>query len=151
MPAIVIGADTALGGSIAEALLAGGGEVRAFVTRPAAAEPLKAGGAKVAVGDVSDASHIAGAATGCFAAVAIMEAAVDDRERAFAADVDEVLRRWAEALLEAGVRRAIWVAHPGCDPPVAGTPEETVVATEDRPAADVVLEVQHLEEAAELP
>lgn len=151
MPVIVVGADAEPGGEITRRLLAGGGEVRAFITDPGAAEPLRRNGARVAVGDVTDASHLAGAAAGSFAAVLVTRAAVDPRERAFATDAAEVLGGWVAAVRRAGVRRVIWVAHPECDPPHAGTPEQAVVRTGDRPATDVVADVLRLEEIAELP
>jgi uncharacterized protein YbjT (DUF2867 family) len=110
MPVIVVGADTVYGSAVAEALSARDGEVRAFVTDPESAPPLRALGIKVAIGDVSDASHIAGASHGAFSAVMIAEAGLDDRERSFAASYQALLAAWAEALRDAGVSRIIWVA-----------------------------------------
>lgn len=109
MPVIVIGADTVLGQTVATALTGRAGEVRAFVTDPAAAEPLRRAGIKVAVGDVSDDSHIQGAAHDAFSAVLIAEAASDDRERSFASSYDDVLRSWRQGVTEAGVKRIIWI------------------------------------------
>jgi uncharacterized protein YbjT (DUF2867 family) len=109
MPVIVIGADTAVGRAVVAALAPEAAELRAFVSDPAAADALKARGAKVAVGDVSDGSHVAGAAHETFCAVLIGEAATDGRERAFADTVEGVLGAWAAALSEAGTTRAIWV------------------------------------------
>ena len=63
MPVIVIGADTPTGHAVVDALLPRRGEVRAFVSDPTEAAALKERGVKVAVGDVSDGSHIGGAAT----------------------------------------------------------------------------------------
>ena len=84
MPVIVIGADTTLGAEITNGLVPRDGEVRAFVTDPEAARALRDLGIKVAVGDVSDGSHVGGAALNCFCAILIADATSDDRERAFA-------------------------------------------------------------------
>lgn len=115
MPVIVIGADSRLGGPIIESLLAREGEVRAFVTDKVAAERLKARRVKVALGDVSDAGHVGAAATRCFTAVIVQEAATDARDRSFAPDAAAVMGGWVEAMRDAGVRRVIWV---GADAPI---------------------------------
>ena len=93
MPVIVIGADTPLGpasrGTVADATA----EVRAFVTDPEHGMSPLPEGIKVAVGDVSDGSHVGGAAYGCFSAVLLTEAATDDRERSFAGRARTSARR----------------------------------------------------------
>lgn len=129
MPVIIVGADTEVGAAVAKALSAREGEVRAFVSEPDAAPPLRALGIKVAIGDVSDASHVAGAALGAFSAVLIAEAGRDDRERSFAASYDALSRAWAEGLGDASVSRIIWVA------PEEHLPE--ALASSDVPAAVV--------------
>jgi len=72
---------------------------------------LKKSGFKVALGDVSDESHIETASTRCFSAILIAEAAMDDRERSFAGTVDEVLGGWARAVVNSEVTRVIWVSQ----------------------------------------
>ena len=94
---------------VATALTTRDGEVRAFVTDPAAAHPLRELGIKVAVGDVSDASHIEGAAHDAFSAVLMAEAASDERERSFASSYDEVVAAWRQGVGGAGVKRIIWI------------------------------------------
>ena len=84
MPVIVVGADTEPGRVVLQALLEPGREVRAFVSDEKVAEQLRALGVKVALGDVSDDSHLEGAATNCFSAVLITQASSDGRERSFA-------------------------------------------------------------------
>ncbi len=116
MPVIVVGADTGLGRRITDALLDPNREVRVFVSDEAHAEQLRQRGAKVALGDVSDDSHIEGAATRCFTAILVTEAATDDRERSFADSERKVLEAWARGV--AGVQRVIWV-HDGEVPPVS--------------------------------
>ncbi len=62
MPVIVVGADTEIGLASIEGLLARQGEVRAFVTDPEVGASLRERRVKVALGDVSDPSHIEAAA-----------------------------------------------------------------------------------------
>ncbi|MFQ5948728.1 MAG: hypothetical protein ACE5KX_07705 [Acidimicrobiia bacterium] len=109
MPVIVIGADTPLGTATVRALLQREGEVRAFITDPQAVDRFKALRAKVAIGDISDATHVGGAALNAFSAVLIAEATHDGREMSFAEKPDDVIAGWAEGLKDAGVQRAIWV------------------------------------------
>lgn len=111
MPVIVVGADTPTGRAIVEALIQPDREVRAFVSDTAAAEELKRMGVKVALGDVSDPSHVGSACTSCFSAVLVTEAATDDRERSFARTADAVLDGWVEAVSDARVTRVIWVGE----------------------------------------
>lgn len=110
MPVIVVGADTPLGAQIVSALVGRPGEIRAFVSDPTEALRLKALGVKVAVGDVSDGSHVGAACTNCFSAVLVEEAAHDGRVRAFASGPEATLAAWTEAVGEAAVRRVIWVS-----------------------------------------
>lgn len=145
---IVVGADTRVGGSIIEALLSRDGEVRAFVTNQAVVERLKAKQVKVAVGDVSDSGHVGAAATRCFTAVLIEEAAEDDRERSFAGDAPSVQTGWLEAMRGAEVHRIIWVGRSG-----PASLEWVEYATVDPTGADLTAigaEVAALDEVAEL-
>jgi len=147
MPVIVIGADTPVGAAIVEVLATEDREVRAFVSDPAAAGELRRRGIKTALGDVSDGSHVGGAALNCFDAVLVGQAATDGRERSFAADPAGVAAAWAEGLADAGVRRAIWVvADPEIVPPV---PHAVEVAVVDATVAveAVAAEVRRLDDA----
>jgi putative NADH-flavin reductase len=147
MPVIVVGADTNVGRAVIETLLLGNGEIRAFVTDPAGGEALKAAHAKVAIGDVSDASHIGGAALGAHSAVLVADAASDDRERAFAPGPEEVFAAWAEGLQDAGVARAIWVGDEGPSPPVLSAVSETMtVPTRGRSLQEVAAGVADLDD-----
>ncbi|MCJ7726463.1 MAG: hypothetical protein MUP76_08780 [Acidimicrobiia bacterium] len=139
MPVIVVGADTPLGDHVLAALASREGEVRAFVSDEHIAGRLRAAGHRVAVGDVSDASHVSGAAFGCFSAVLLSEAAVDGRERSFAADPGAVFAAWEQALADAGITRSIWV---GAAPPGRiAIPETVVVDITDRAPAEISAEV----------
>ena len=91
MPVIVVGADTPKGRAVIEGLVEPGREVRAFVSDPDAGAELRELGVKVALGDVSDDSHVQGACTNCFTAVLMTEAAFDGRERSFATSESQVL------------------------------------------------------------
>ncbi len=147
MPVIVVGADTPVGLSIISALIEPDREVRAFVTDVDVSLALKAQGVKVALGDVSDPSHVGGACLNCFSAVFVTEAAGDDRERAFARDRRTVLEGWTEAAREADVTRVIWVDSLG-DLPSTGIRETAVVSP--REVDDVAAEVVRLDDAATL-
>jgi uncharacterized protein YbjT (DUF2867 family) len=126
MPVIVVGADTPNGRAIIEGLIEPGREIRAFVTDPDAAADLRRSGVKVALGDVSDDSHIQGAATNCFTAVLVAEAARDDRDRAFAATESQVLAGWAAAVTASGVTRVIWIEDG--EVPATGARESVTVS-----------------------
>jgi uncharacterized protein YbjT (DUF2867 family) len=156
MPVIVVGADTDVGNAVVDALLPNAAQVRAFVTDPEAGTLLKAKHVKVAIGDVSDASHVGGAALNAFCAVLVTAAAGDERERSFAADPPAVLAAWAEGLTDGGVPRAIWVTAPSCPADVVSTvaagsaPEVAVVDAAGRSPGAVATEVARLEDAARL-
>jgi putative NADH-flavin reductase len=152
MPVIVVGADTPLGRPIIEALLPREGEVRAFVSNVEEAAELRELGVKVALGDVSDGSHVGGAALNAFSAVLLPSAATDDRERSFADTPEAVVAGWAEGLKDAGIMRAIWVREndvPG-EAIRAVVPEYAEVAVSGGPG-DTAGRVAELDEAAELP
>jgi uncharacterized protein YbjT (DUF2867 family) len=146
MPVIVIGADTPTGRAVVDALLPRRGEVRAFVSDPAEAAALKDRGVKVAVGDVSDGSHIGGAASRAFCAVAVVAAAADDRERSFAGDPQAVLDAWREGLIDAGVARVIVVEDPGVEAGVTRFGDAELVSVSGHlPVAEIAAEVSRLE------
>jgi hypothetical protein len=142
MPVIVVGADTPPGLAICHGLYRPSREVRAFVSDDVIAAELRQLGLKVALGDVSDDSHVEAATTRCFSAVLVAEAAVDGRERAFATGAAAVLSGWARAITAAGVTRAIWVMTG--EPPTPGPAE---MATVDPEAPDLVARVVSLDDA----
>ena len=143
---IVIGADTEAGESILAAVSQSEREVRVFVTDEVRAQRMKALGYKVATGDVSDESHVEGAALRCFSAVLIAEAATDNRERSFADKPETVLKGWADAVANAGVRRVIWVADG--ETPEVDVPEVATVRPDD---PDLPRRVLSLDDASSLP
>lgn len=113
MPVIVVGADTPQGEAIVGRLVGTAGELRTFVSSAETGETMRATGAKVAIGDVSDGSHVMGAALGCFTAVIVTQAARDDRTRSFTDSPGETIAAWIAAVTEAGVERVIVVGGPG--------------------------------------
>ena len=151
MPVIVIGADTPIGEAVVQAVVPSAAEARAFISDERFAGGLRALGVKVALGDVSDISHVEAAALNCFCAVLMVEAAADGRERAFATNHRDVMEGWASAIRGAGVQRAIWVS--GVDPAIRfpfSVPETaTVLVGTDIAAA--AREVAALEGASTLP
>lgn len=145
MPVMVVGADTTQGGEITQRLLDPDREVRVFVTDPEVAEEWRRSGAKVALGDVSDDSHVAAACLNCFSVVLVAHAARDQRLRSFADSDDAVFRGWARAVSTAGVQRVIWVLE--SEPPEVTGPEVAVV---DPGMPDIAGRVFRLDEAATL-
>jgi nucleoside-diphosphate-sugar epimerase len=152
MPVIVVGADTEIGLASIDGLLARPGEVRAFVSDPTIGVSLKKRGVKVALGDVSDPSHVEAAALYCFSAVLIGEAAHDDRERSFASTPKDVIDGWASAVGAAQVRRHIWVVDNATAVLVPDAPnvEQAIVSCDNRPETDIAAEVIALDDAVSL-
>jgi len=154
MPVIVVGADTVHGAAITRALDGRAGERRAFVSDALAADGLRERGWKVAIGDVSDASHVGAAALGAFSLVLVPEAAFDGRERSFARSPAATIQSWAEAAADAGVTRVIWLE----DPRVAGADagfrsrvgEVAVVATEHRDPSEIATDVARFDDAVDI-
>lgn len=145
MPVIVVGADTPLGSQVTARLFDPEREVRVFVSDPDSAEHYRRLGAKVALGDVSDDSHVAGAALNCHSAVLVEEAARDERTRSFAADPESVMTSWKRAVESAGVKRVLWLARSPVPPTDA--PEVAVV---DPGGTEAVEEIYRLDAAREI-
>lgn len=142
MPVIVVGADTETGRAIAEGLWSPGREIRVFVSDVEQGAEFKERGFKVAVGDVSDESHVEGAALNCFTAVLLAEAAIDSRERSFANSRRAVEEGWAGAVQAAGVRRVVWITD--SDPPKTPRAEVSIVAPDED---DLVARVVEIDDA----
>lgn len=154
MPLIVIGADTPQGEAIVEAASARGGEIRAFVTDPDKATLMRSRGLKVAMGDISDASHVGGAAIGAFCAVLISTAATDARERSFSTDPDATVTSWIDEVVRAGVNRIILVADsplPRAAAAVHGAPESAIIEATSLEVSEVADRVISLDSARSLP
>lgn len=139
MPVIVVGADTAPGRAVVDELQDPRREIRVFVSDERQAALFRERGIKVAFGDVSDEGHVEAAATRCFTAVLMTEAASDSRERSFADSVGKVLETWARAVDRAGVQRVIWVGD--VVTPDTDVPEVTAVSVSDPELARRVAEL----------
>lgn len=139
MPVIVVGADTETGRVVTDRLLRPDREVRVFVTDPDEADGFRSRGAKVALGDLSDDTHLSGACLNCFTAVLVGAAAGDERERSFAQSPGEVFAAWAAAVSAAGVHRVIWVVD-GAHPSVEGV-EQASVRPDDPDLAQTVFDL----------
>lgn len=138
MPVIVVGADTPVGEAVVRAVCRSAAETRAFVSDSGAADGLRAMKVKVALGDVSDASHVEAAALHCFCAVLVVEAAEDGRERTFSNSPAEVAEGWAKAVRSAGVQRVIWVGGGNLPAPLPpSAPEAAEVRVEGAAEADL--------------
>ena len=147
MPVMVVGADTPVGEAIIGELIDPDREVRAFVSDPSVGVRLKEEGVKVAMGDVSDASHVSAACLRCHTVVLVCDAGRDGREISFAADAGEVHTQWAQAVSEAGAKRVIWVAnHPV---PEARVAEQATVES-DLSHGEIANRVADLDDAAVL-
>ncbi|MGA9597607.1 MAG: hypothetical protein WBV06_15745 [Acidimicrobiia bacterium] len=154
MPVLVIGADTDLGHAIVPALRPASGELRIFASDADAVARYREF-AKVAIGDISDGTHVGGAATGAFCAIVIAAVAHDDRERYFAATTVELFGQWADGLAEAGIARIIVVGAerelPSPDPLHKAAIEYHHVDTAGKSIDQIVSEVTDLEAAARRP
>jgi nucleoside-diphosphate-sugar epimerase len=149
VPVIVVGADNPIGIEITSALADSAGEVRAFITDPRPAAGFRRMGCKVAMGDVSDGSHVEVAAFDCFTAVLIAEAATDGRERSFADTAEAVAAAWMEAIRGAQIHRLIWIGSDALpDPPDPEVCPEIAVLSERKPG--VPQEVARLNEVETL-
>lgn len=148
MPVIVVGADSPIGMAVVDAVLEPDREIRAFVSDPGVASQLKKRGVKVALGDLSDGSHVSGACLNVFSAVLVGQAAADGREMSFAKGPAAVLDAWAAAVSEASVQRVIWVLDHA--PPPTRIREVAVVSAEGRTMTDVATEVADLDDAASI-
>jgi len=148
MPVIVVGADTPLGAAVIPELQPMTGELRLFVSDPDVAEELRPI-AKVAVGDVSDGSHVGGAAIGAFCAVLIAACASDARERSFATSPAGVFAQWADWLRDLGLARIIFVGNLEEIASAAlletAAAEYATVATDDTALGRIAAEVARLE------
>ena len=155
MPVIVIGADTALGEYAIDELSRHNRDIRAFVSDPTVGAGLRNRGIRVAVGDVSDGSHLGGAAAGCFSAILVPEAAFDGRLRSFADSPAATVTIWASAVDEASVQRLILLEDgriPDASERFAGVEAEIVVIpTERRSPTDIAIDVSKADNLDSLP
>lgn len=151
MPVIVIGADTPVGEAIVTAVVPSAAEMRAFISDERAAESLRGRGVKVALGDVSDFTHVEAAALNCFCAVLVVDAATDTRERAFATRPRDIVMGWAQAVGDAGLQRTIWVSGDASLAPFPEPTPEVATVVFEADFKEATKQVAHLEGLHSLP
>lgn len=115
MPVLVTGAEDGLGARVVEQLRASGGEIRAYLDGAVAGEhvaaALRAGGCKVAVGDLDDEGHLEAALAHVHTVAHCWGGPLHDLDAQLT-----VAGTLASALLGAGVRRLVWVRELATDP-----------------------------------
>lgn len=116
MPVVVTGASGYVGRALVSHLSERGGQVRAYVRRREVVDPLRALGAKVAVGSLLDAGTLAtvmsDAHTVCHLAGGLALGSDAAYEEANLATTRAVL----DAAEEAELRRVLFLSYPGADP-----------------------------------
>jgi len=113
MPVVVTGASGLIGRQAIRAFTLVSPQVRAYVTRPEAADRLRSAGAKVATGRIDDVENLevvmAGAHTVCHLVGSLYPRSPDDYERSIVGS----LRCVIAAAARAGVKRLLYVSYPG--------------------------------------
>ena len=133
MTALVTGANGFLGSAVARALLADGAEVRAFVRRGSDRRNLAGVDVEIAEGELTDASSLRRAASGCravFHVAADYRLWVADPEPMYAANVNGSVNV-LEAAAEAGAARMVYTSSVA----VLGTTKDRTPADENTPVA----------------
>ena len=105
----------------------------------------------MALGDVSDFSHVEAAALNCFCAVLVVDAATDTRERSFANQAYEIVEGWAGAVRNAGLQRIIWVSGDGSLVPFPSPAPEVATVVVGSNLEEATTEVARLEEIYRFP
>lgn len=116
MPVVVTGASGLIGRRAVAALAGTAPEVRAYVRSPEATGPLRALGAKVAVGWIGDVDNLATVMSGAHTVCHLVGGLGFRDEAGYRlANLESV--RWAlEAARRAGVSRFLFLSYPGADP-----------------------------------
>ncbi|MBI4260724.1 MAG: NAD(P)H-binding protein [Actinobacteria bacterium] len=118
MPVVVTGASGLVGRHLVAALAGVASEVRAYVRRREAAPPLRALGAKVAVGEIGDAETLEvvlrGAHTVCH-----LVGGLASEPGAYEREIVGTLRAVVEAAASARVARVLYLSYPGAAPGAA--------------------------------
>jgi NADH dehydrogenase len=115
VPVVVTGASGLVGTALVPRLLEGGSEVRAVVRRQAAADSLRALGAKVAVGDVSNPDLLAAALRDAHTVCHLVGGLVLP-EASYEATNLGTTTAALEAARDAGVVRFLFLSYPGSHP-----------------------------------
>jgi uncharacterized protein YbjT (DUF2867 family) len=116
MPVVVTGASGLIGRAAVRAFSERSPEVRAYVRQRDAADPLRALGAKVAVGEIDDVDNLVVVMRGAHTVCHLVGAAdLPDEQAHRRANLDSV--RWAlEAATDADIARFLFVSCASADP-----------------------------------
>jgi uncharacterized protein YbjT (DUF2867 family) len=125
VPVVVTGASGAVGRRVVPLLVRGGSEVRAVIRTGAAAEELRAAGAKVAVGRLGDTDTLEAVMDGAHTVVHLVGGLDLANVAAFGPDVTPerlyeeanlLPTRWVlEVAVDAGVTRFLFLSYPGAE------------------------------------
>jgi NADH dehydrogenase len=115
VPVVVTGASGGIG-RVLVPMLAERGEVRAMIRDRAAAEPLRAAGAKAAAADLADTATVVTAMTGAHTVIHLAGGLDFPDEGAYEAANLGTVRDALEAAGEAGVVRFLLLSYPGASP-----------------------------------
>ena len=116
MTVVVTGASGFIGPAVVSAFARRFPQVRAYVRRREAAEPLRALGAKVAVGDIDDLDTLEVVMRGAFTVCHLAGGVNLPDERAYEETNLESVRSALEAATRAGVKRFLFLSYPGASP-----------------------------------
>ena len=114
MPVVVTGASGPIGKALVPRLVAAGSEVRAVVRRNAAAEELRALGAKVAVGDALNPDLLPAVLRDAHTLCHLVDGLFLDEEDYFPV-IAGTVQTTVEAARQAGLARILLVSYPGAD------------------------------------
>lgn len=115
MPVVVTGASGLVGRALVPRLLGAGSEVRAMVRRQGAAEPLRAAGSKVAVGNASDPEILAAVLRDAHT-VCHLVGGLDLPDTAYEETNLGSTLATLRAARDAEVVRFLFLSYPGADP-----------------------------------
>jgi uncharacterized protein YbjT (DUF2867 family) len=119
VPVVVTGAGGFIGRSLIPLLLERGSEVRAVVRRRAAADPLRRGGAKVAVTALGDEDTLEAVARDAHTVIHLAGGVDLPDEEAYERVHHGLTRSVLEASETAGVKRFVLLSYPGASPAAA--------------------------------
>jgi uncharacterized protein YbjT (DUF2867 family) len=136
VPVVVTGASGLMGKRAVAAFTATSPEVRAYVRRRAAADPIRALGAKVAVGEFDDPETLGVVLRGAHTVCHLVGDLAMPHDTAYEPEVVGTLRAVLDAAAEAGVTRVLYLSYPGAAPDsdnaylrAKGLAEEVILAS----------------------